>query len=327
MKAAVCTEYGPPEVLQIQEVAKPSPKDREVLIRIKATTVTAEGPKMRSATFDFSLLLNLIGRIVLGVRKPRHPIMGFELAGDIEAIGSGVTRFRKGDQVYGYTGISFGAHAEYKCMPDDGVLAVKPTTMSYQEAAAVPNGALTALVYLRDKAHIQSGDKVLINGASGSVGTFAVQLAKIFGADVTGVCSARNLDLVTSLGADRVMDYVVDDFTQNGETYDIIFDTVSKRSFSQCKGSLKENGRYLLTVFGLPEMLHMLWTSAIGGKKLVVASSNLSWRSEDLDFLRDLIEAGNLRSVIDRRYPLAQIAEAHRYVETGHKRGNVVITV
>jgi NADPH:quinone reductase-like Zn-dependent oxidoreductase len=327
MKAMVCTKYGPPDVLQLQEVEKPVPKDNEVLIKVHATTVTIEDPRMRGGFTSFPPVLWLLGRIFVGFRKPRIKILGFELAGEIESTGAVVKRFKKGDQVYGYTGINLGANAEYKCIPEDGVLAIKPANMSYEEAAAIPNGALTALIFLRNKGHIQSGEKVLINGASGAVGTAAVQLAKAFGAEVTGVCSTKNLELVKSLGAGQVIDYTQEDFTQSSEAYDIIFDTVSKSSFSQCKRALKQNGRYLVTDIGLTPLVQMLWTGLAGDKKVIFASSNLSWKSEDLDFLRELIEAGKIKAVIDRRYPLEQIAEAHRYVEKGHKKGNVVITV
>jgi NADPH:quinone reductase-like Zn-dependent oxidoreductase len=318
MKAVVYTEFGPPEVLQLKEVEQPAPKEDEVLIRIYATTVAAEDPGARSSPG-----LN-------GLRKPRNPILGWYLAGEIEAVGRNVKRFRKGDQVYGSAGTSLGTYAQYICMPEEGALASKPANMTYEEAAAVPNGALTALPFLRDKGNIQSGQKVLINGASGAVGTSAVQLAKYFGAEVTGVCSTTNLELVKSLGADRVIDYTKEDFTQTGETYDIIFDAVGKSSFSRCKSSLKPEGIYLTTVPSLAIFPQMLWTSMVGGKKARIAFTGLrpaSEKTEVLLFLNEIIEAGEYESVIDRRYPLEQIAEAHRYVETGHKKGNVVIAV
>jgi NADPH:quinone reductase-like Zn-dependent oxidoreductase len=315
MKGIVYTKFGPPEVLQLKEVEKPTPKDNEVLIRIDATTVAAEDPGMRGSPG-----LN-------GLRKPRRKILGFYLAGEIESVGKDVKLFRIGDQVFGYTGMSLGAYAEYICRPEAGVLAIKPANMTYEEAVAVPNGALTALFFLRDKGNVQSGRKVLIYGASGAVGTAAVQLAKYFGAKVTGVCSTTNLELVKSLGADRVVDYTKEDFTKSGETYDVIFDAVGKSSFSRCKSSLKHRGVYLTTVPTLATFAQMLWTSMIGSKKAIFGASSRSWSSEDLIFLKELIEDGKFRSVIDRRYPLEQIAEAHRYVEKGHKKGNVVITV
>lgn len=325
MKAVVFTAYGPPEVLELKEVEKPVPGDHEVLVKIHATTVTAEDPKLRS--FEHPPLLWLPMGLLFGFRRPRRTILGSELAGEIESVGAKVSLFKPGDQVFGYTGTGFGAHAEYKCMPERGVLAAKPGNMTYAEAAATPNGALTALVYLRNKGNIRRGEKVLIHGASGAVGTAAVQLAKHFGAEVTGVCSARNLELVRSLGADTVIDYTKEDFTERGEAYDIIFDTVGKTSLARVKNSLKPNGRYLVTVFGIAEILQMLWTSLKGGKRVIGGASNLSWRPEDLVVLGGLIEAGELRSVVDRCYPLAEAAEAHRYVEQGHKRGNVVLTV
>jgi NADPH:quinone reductase-like Zn-dependent oxidoreductase len=316
MKAIVYTKFGPPEVLHLQEVEKPSPKANEVLIKIYATTVVKEDPDMRASP-GFN-----------GFLKPRHPILGQELAGEVEAIGKDVTRFRPGDQVFGID--MFGAYAEYKCMPENGALAIKPANISYEDAASVPNGALTALPFLRDKGKIQSGQTVLIYGASGSVGAAAIQLVKYFGAEVTGVCSTTNLEWVKSLGADQVIDYTRDDFTKNCKTYDIIFDTVGKRPFSECKGSLTDEGIYLATVPTPVIMLQALWTAKSGSKKVKFAATGLRSASEkikDLVFLTELIEAGKIKPVIDRCYPLEQIAEAHKYVEKGHKKGNVVITV
>jgi len=316
MKAIVYTKFGPPEVLHLQEVEKPTPKDNEVLIKIHATTVVKEDPDMRASP-GFN-----------GFLKPRNPILGQELAGEVEATGRDVTRFKQGDLVYGMD--MFGAYAEYKCMPENGALTIKPTNMSYGEAASVPNGALTALPFLRDKGKIQSGQSVLIYGASGSVGAAAVQLAKYYGAKVTGVCSTANLEWVKSLGADQVIDYTQEDFTENGKTYDIIFDTVGKRSFSECKGSLTDAGIYLTTVPTPVIMLQVLWPAKSGSKKVKFVAAGLRPASEkikDLVFLTELIEAGKIKPVIDRFYPLEQIAEAHRYVEQGRKKGNVVITL
>jgi 2-desacetyl-2-hydroxyethyl bacteriochlorophyllide A dehydrogenase len=315
MKAIVYERFGPPEVLQLREVEKPTPKDNEVLIRIHATTVSAEDPGMRRSPG-----LN-------GIGKPRKTILGFYLAGEIESVGKNVERFRVGDGVFGYTGMSLGAYAEYICRPEASVLAMKPANVTYEEAAAVPNGALTALYFLRDRANVQSGQNALIYGASGAVGSAAVQLAKYFGAEVTGVCSTTNLEMVESLGADKVIDYTKGDFTKSGETYDVIFDAVGKSSFSRCKGSLKHRGVYLATVPTLATFLQMFWTSMAGGKNVIFGAASRSWSSEDLTFIKELVEAGKLRPVIDRRYPLEQIAEAHSYVAKGHKKGNVVITV
>jgi len=316
MKAIVYTKFGLPEVLHLQEVEKPTPKDNEVLIKIAATAVTKEDPDMRASP-GFN-----------GFLKPRNPILGQELAGEVEAIGKDVTRFRPGDQVFGID--MFGAYAEYKCMPENGALAIKPANMSYEDAASVPNGALTALPFLRDKGKIQSGQTVLIYGASGSVGAAAVQLARYYGAEVTGVCSTANLEWVKSLGTDQVIDYTQEDFTENGKTYNIIFDTVGKRSFSECKGSLTDEGVYLATVPTPVMMLQALWTAKHGSKKVKFAAAGLRPSSEkikDLVFLTELVETRKIKAVIDRVYPLEQIVEAHRYVEQGHKKGNVVITV
>lgn len=319
MKAIVYEKYGNPEVLQLKDVEKPSPKANEVLIKVFATTVTSADSIMRKGE-------PLWGRLIIGLTKPRKKlrVLGLELSGEIEEIGAEVKRFEKGDKVFGFAGFGVGCYAEYKCMPEKGCLVEKPVNMTYEEAAAVVDGASTALFFLRDKGDIQSGQKVLIIGASGSIGTFAVQLAKHFGAEVTGVCSSKNIELVKLLGADKVIDYTQEDFTQRHETYDIIFDTVGKSSFSQCKGVLKDNGRYLPTT-GLRNNFLSLWTSIIGGKRVVSGMS--IEKTASLLFLKALIEAGELQIIIDRRYPLAQIAEAHRYVDTGHKKGNVVITV
>jgi NADPH:quinone reductase-like Zn-dependent oxidoreductase len=322
MKAMIWTKYGSPDGLQLREVEKPTPKDNEVLIRVHATTVTAGDCELRS--FKFPIWLWLPIRLWLGFRKPRKAILGQELAGEVEAVGKDVKSFKEGDQVFAATGFSLGAYAEYKCLPEEGALAIKPANVTYEEAAAVPVAGLEALHFLR-QGNIQSGQKVLINGAGGSIGTFAVQLAKYFEAEVTGVDSTGKLDMVRSIGAAHVIDYTQDDFTQSGETYDVIFDVMGKTSFSGSIKSLKQSGRYLLVNAGPSQMIRGRWTSMTSSKQVIFGAG--SQKTEDLIFLKALIEAGKLKSVIDRRYPLEQTAEAHRYVETGHKKGNVVITV
>jgi len=322
MKAILWTKYGSPDVLQLREVGKPIPKNNEVLVKIHATTVTMGDCEMRS--LKFPLLFSLPMRFYAGLTRPtRIPILGQELAGEIEAVGQDVKRFRKGDQVFGTTSFGFGAYAEYKCLPEDGLVAIKPINMTCGEAAAIPLGGFEALHFLRI-ANIQRGQKVLINGAGGSIGTIAVQLAKYFGAEVTAVDSSGKLDMLRSMGADRVIDYTQEDFTEREEIYDVIFDVVGKISFSRSNKVLKQNGTYLLANPG-SQMVRTLWTRMTSNKKVITQTSNGT--IEDLIFLRELIEAGKIKSVIDRCYPLEQIAEAHRYVETGHKKGNVLIAV
>ena len=322
MKAVICPEYGPPEVLQLKAVDKPSPKPDEVLVKVYATTVTSGDVIDRA--FNVSAWAWLPTRIMMGFRKPRRTIPGSDLAGEIESAGEDVNRFKQGDQVFGSAGWGSGAYAEYICLPKDGALAIKPTDISYEEVAPLSFGGLTALHFIR-KANIQNGSKVLVYGASGSTGTYAVQLAKYYGGEVTGVCSTSNLELVKSLGADKVIDYTQQDFTKSAETYDVIFDAVRKTTFSRCKRSLKENGIYLTTDMGLALFFHMFWTSIAGSQKVI--SGIASQSPEDLVFMAELVEAGKVKTVIDRSYPLEEVVEAHRYVERGHKKGNVIITM
>ena len=320
MKAIVYEKYGTPEVLHLKEVEKPTPEDNEVLVKIHATTVTKYDCWARSSTAPPGFWLP--SRIASGIRKPKQTILGTDFAGEIESVGKDVKGFKIGDQVFGFIS-RLGAYAEYMCLPEKGV-AIKPANMTYEEAVAVVQGGLTALYFLR-KGNIQSGQKVLIFGASGGIGIYAVQLAKYYGAEVTGVCSTPKLEMVKSLGADKVIDYMKEDFTKNAHTYDIIFDTVGKTSVSRSLRSLEEKGLYIFATFGLVMLIRAFWLTRKCSKRAIFGVIEES--AEDLLFLKELIEAGEIKPVIDRSYPLEQTAEAHRYVETGHKKGNVVITI
>ena len=328
MKAIIWTKYGKPDVLQFGEVEKPTPKDNEVLVKIHAATVTAGDCEMRSLKFPFYLSFPM--RLFIGFSKPtRITIPGMELAGEVEAVGKDVTRFKVGDHIFGSTGFNFGAYAEYVCLPEKqgdmtGPLAIKPANFSFEEAAAIPTGGLESLHFLR-QANIQPGQKVLINGAGGSIGTFGIQLAKHYGAEVTAVDSTGKLEMMRAIGADQVVDYTQEDFTRRGETYDVIFDVIGKSPFSRSVRSLKENGYYLIANPRIPKMIRGAWTSGRTTKKVILATADPN--VEDLNHLKELAEAGVIKTVIDKRYPLEQTAEAHRYVETGAKKGNVVISV
>jgi len=319
MKAIVYTEYGPPDVVQLRQVEKPIPKDDEVRIKVYATTVNRTDCGFRNPEPFFV-------RLFSGLIRPKRTILGRELAGEIESVGQGVTRFGKGDQVFGLSGGRFGAHAQYVCVPEQGAIASKPTNMTYEEAASVCDGAMLALNCLK-KAGIQQRRQMMIYGASGSIGAAAVQLAKYFGAEITAVCGTRNLGLAKSLGADQVIDYTKQDFTKSGQRFDMVFDAVGKSSFSRCRPLLKSDGAYVATDLGFlyQNPFFALWTSMIGSKKALFPLPKE--RQEDILFFKELIEAGHLKAVIDRRYPMEHIVEAYRYVETGHKTGNVVITV
>ncbi len=322
MKAIVYEKYGGPEVLELREIEKPTPKDNEILVKVYATTVAVADIRSRSFTVPLSFWIP--ARIALGIRRPKKAILGAEFAGKVVSAGKNVTRFKKGDQVFAAAINSFGAYAEYKCLPEDAVVSIKPTNVTYEEAAALPVGARTALHYLR-KANLQRGQKILVYGASGSVGTYAVQLARYIGAEVTAVCSAKNVDLVKSLGADKVIDYNVEDFSTKAETYDVIFVAIDKCSFSACMKSLKKDGIYMNVTAPLPDF-QMLWAKMTTHKKLILGE-NAPEKAEDLLFLKELVEAGKIKPVIDRVYPLEQIVAAHSYVDKGHKVGNVAITV
>jgi len=330
MKAIVYSDYGSPEVLHLADVEKPLPLDNEVLIRVHATSVNFGDTMARNfkaispRQFNMLFLIWFMAKISFGLNQPKITILGNEFAGEIEAVGKNVKRFKQVDQVFGYTGEKMGAYAEYLRMPENGVLAIKPTNLTFEEAAGLPYGALMALSLLR-RANIHLGQKVLINGASGGIGSAAVQIARYLGAEVTGVCSTSKVDFVKSLGAAKVIDYTKEDFTQNGETYDLIFDILGRSSFSSCKSSLKPNGIHLFASFKMKQLLQMLWTSRSGGQKVICALGPGSL--EDLCSINELIEAGKIRAYVDRSFPLEQAAEAHRYVEDGHKKGNVVISV
>lgn len=319
MKAIIITRYGPPEVLQLQDVPKPTPKDNEVLIRNYAVSAGPADSAFRQGS-------PFLVRLIYGLRKPRIKILGAEIAGVVEAVGKDVTLFKIGDPVFGLTSANLGGYAEYLCVAETSTIVAKPEAMPYADAAGVTDGGATALTFLRDVAHLQPGQKILINGASGAVGAYAVQLARHYGADVTGVCSARNIELVKSLGAHRVIDYTRDDFTQKGQTYDVIFDAVGKSSFSQSKRALTKNGIYMTTVPSLSIIFDVLRTAPFGGKKAKFTTAGLKQTKDNLNLLRNLYETGKIRSVIDRCYPLEQAVEAHRYVDSQRKRGNVILT-
>jgi NADPH:quinone reductase-like Zn-dependent oxidoreductase len=325
MKAIMHNQYGPPDLLQFKEVDKPVPKDNEVLIAVHATTVSTGDCNMRNFTFVSKSWLP-IAKLMFGIGRPwKERVLGTELTGEVEQTGKDVQKFKKGDLVIASTGMAGGGHAQYACLHEKGALAIKPNSLSWEQAAAIPFGANTALYFLRELGKLRAGQDLLIIGASGSIGSAGLQLAKYFGATVTAVCSGANVQMVKSMGADKVIDYTKEDFARNGETYDLIFDTVGATTFSGCQVSLKPNGTFLPCIMGLTDMIRMLWTSVTGGKKMKggVAINN----RERMSFISELAAAGKLKPVIDRSYPLEQIAEAFKYVEKGHKKGNVVVTV
>ncbi len=328
MKAIVYTKYGPPEVLHVQEVAKPTPKENEILVKVHATAVNygdlvaRNFKNISNAEFNMPTIFMLPARFSFGWNKPKNHILGSEFSGVVEAVGNKVTRFKPGDLVFGYRGMNMGANAEYLCMPETGTVTRKPANLSHAETAVVPYGALMALNILK-KVDIRPGQKVLINGASGAIGSAALQLAKAQGAHVTGVCGTPRLAFVQALGADEVIDYRKADFTKNGQTYDLILDILGKSSFARCKNSLKPGGIYLLASFKMKAVWQMLWTSIVGDKKIICAL--VGDNAADLEVIKEMVEAGKIKGLVDRCFPLEQTAEAHRYVESGHKRGNVVI--
>ncbi len=323
MKAIVCSGYGSPDVLQLKEIDKPRPAEDEVLIKVYAASVTAADCMMRRGSPFYA-------RLFIGLMRPNNPVTGTGFAGVIEEVGRAVTQFKTGDLVFGETGVNFSANAEYLCLPEHGVLATMPTNMGFEQAAPLCDGALTSLSFLKDVGKIRCGQSVLVNGASGSLGSAAVQIAKYFGAIVTGVCSTANVEMVRSLGADQVIDYTKVDFTQQRKTYDLIFDTVGKSSYRASKKALTPDGIYLSPVLRLSLLLHMLWTSKLASRRAKFSATGLRPASELrtlLNELKALFEAGKLKSVIDRRYPLEQAAKAHCYIDTGHKKGNVVLSI
>ncbi len=323
MKAIVCTKYGSPDYLQLKEVNRPTPKENEVLVKVHASTTTTADTMMRRAE-------PFISRLFLGFTKPRNDIMGTGFAGKVVAVGSAVRDFNPGDAVFGETGVNFGANAEYVCVPEDGLILRKPTSMSFEEAATICDGPLTSWNFMKELANIQAGQRVLINGASGSLGTAAVQLAKYFGAEVTGVCGPASIALVKSLGADHVIDYTLKDFTKGASKYHVIYDTVGKSSFARSKKVLTENGTYLSPVLNLTLLFQMMFTAIFGTKKALFSATGLRPVTELLPLLQEitkLMASGHLKTIIDKRFPLEKTAEAHRYVDTGHKKGNVVIVL
>lgn len=317
MKSVVCTKYGSPEVLQIQQTDIPQPKDNEILLKVHATSTTSGDARIRRAD-------PFIVRLIFGFKKPKKAILGVVVAGEIKAVGKAVTKFKVGDQVFGSAGMQFGAYAEYTTIREDGTLALKPQQLTYEEAAAIPFGALAALHFLR-KANLQAGQKVLIYGASGAVGTAAIQIAKSFGVEVTAVCSSRNFELVKSLGADKVIDYTKEDFSKKEKKYDVVMEAVGKSSVSQGLHALQPKGKLLLVSASFGQMFYALFASMISGKKIIMGVDEEN--AEAMEFLSQLIKNGQLRPVIDRVYPLEKVVDAHHYVDAGRKKGNVVLSI